>query len=174
MTALSRTCRTTSYVENTSFGGGRAILVGDAAHGFCPNIGMGLTSAIADAVVLGDAIEAAGGHVARLPSTWTSLRMPEMRYMVKLGRGSEYLSYPGRGMSLLQALPGFIPHWLAHSSTWSCWTRLPGVPTGCSQLHNAQLPGCRASRSCVLSHGETVAVTRHVCPVIQDCCCNAP
>jgi hypothetical protein len=139
MTAHLRDRSTTSYVECTSFGGGHAILVGDAAHALCPNLGMGCTSAVADAVVLGDTIEAAGGDVARLPSVWTRTRLPEMHYLVKLGRGSEYLSYPGKGMTLWQALPGVIPLWLAHSTAWTCWKRLPGAPTG------------RSARSCLLA-----------------------
>lgn len=53
---------------------GRAVLVGDAAHGTSPQLGQGTTQALQDACALADALDLPGSVTARLSGYWSERR----------------------------------------------------------------------------------------------------
>lgn len=62
------------------------ILIGDAAHSFPPDLGLGVNSALEDVYLFGTSIEAHPGDLEMAATTYEAKRLPESKALVRLVR----------------------------------------------------------------------------------------
>ena len=67
-------------------GGTTCVLLGDAAHSFPPDLGLGVNSALQDVYLLGEELKAVEGDTARAASIYEKARLPEARALTRLVR----------------------------------------------------------------------------------------
>ena len=60
------------------------VLLGDAAHGFPPDLGLGVNSALEDVRVLGEHMEMSGGDIASATAQYEKARLPDSRALVRM------------------------------------------------------------------------------------------
>ena len=93
------------------------ILIGDAAHSFPPDLGLGVNSALEDAYLFGQAIEAQPQDLKSAAISYESKRLPESRALVRLVRTVfpyQYNHVPWRfGLSLTKILTQMMLHRLS-------------------------------------------------------------
>lgn len=84
------------------------VLIGDAAHSFPPDLGLGVNSALEDTYLFGQSMEAQPGSVALAAKAYEAERLPEARALVRLVRKVfpyQYNQVPWRfGLSLSKLL----------------------------------------------------------------------
>ena len=84
------------------------VLIGDAAHSFPPDLGLGVNSALEDAYLFGQSIEAEPRDLAVAAAAYETKRLPESRALVRLVRKVfpyQYNQVPWRfGLSLAKIL----------------------------------------------------------------------
>jgi 2-polyprenyl-6-methoxyphenol hydroxylase-like FAD-dependent oxidoreductase len=78
--------RTADLDPLPTFAADGVVLVGDAAHPVLPFTSQGVASALTDAVVLGDALDAHGDDLAPALAAYSAARLPEIGALVAAGR----------------------------------------------------------------------------------------
>lgn len=60
------------------------VLLGDAAHGFPPDLGLGVNSALEDVRLLGEEMEISGDNIAVATARYEDARLPDSRALVRM------------------------------------------------------------------------------------------
>jgi hypothetical protein len=104
-------CRAVSFVRCSKLGSGRAVMVGDAAHAFSPNLGCGAASGMQDGVLLAACVAKhleAGLCLDGIAETWTESRIADAHAYTRISYSLAELQYYPLHKSLLRlvkALP---------------------------------------------------------------------
>jgi 2-polyprenyl-6-methoxyphenol hydroxylase-like FAD-dependent oxidoreductase len=107
----TRACRAVSTVRCSKLGSGRAVLVGDAAHAFSPNLGCGAASGMQDGALLGACVAKhleASGSWEGVADAWTHQRLADAHAYACIS----------------DALTDFL-YFLRHKSYWRLLKSLP-------------------------------------------------
>lgn len=75
------------------------VIMGDAAHGFPPDLGLGVNSALEDVRLLGEELESSNGDIAGAIANYEEARLPNSRALVRLVKNTfpyQYNQVPWR------------------------------------------------------------------------------